>query len=138
MERSPTMKNIYQMRHTNAKTQYQFDPNRRLSPQWGGNSRLQPVTQKVKSPPNSKLGSNIWGQQGSYVSARESEQVSYKQAYQRMKQKYAKEAQVWRKDINRRLQLQNAQNNLKLQVMRYKLKSQDVDKKMTERNSKNE
>lgn len=50
------------------------------------------------------------------------ESEAYKEGYQKLKEKYKKEAEINKQELNRRLALENNENNLKLEVMRLKLR----------------
>ena len=45
-----------------------------------------------------------------------------------MKEKYKKEAEAAKLELNKRINLENTENNLKLEIMRLKLKSEEQEK----------
>lgn len=60
----------------------------------------------------------------------------YKEGYNKLKEKYRKEAENARSELNKRMVLQSNQNNLKLQIMRFKLKTEQLEKTVGEKNQK--
>lgn len=57
----------------------------------------------------------------------------YKEGYNKLKEKYRKETESARSEMNKRLALENNENNLKLEVMRYKLKAEELEKTVAEK-----
>ena len=60
----------------------------------------------------------------------------YKEGYHKLKEKYRKEAEVSKQELNKRLALQNNENNLKLEIMRLKMKAEQSQKALTDKNTK--
>lgn len=52
----------------------------------------------------------------------------YKQSYHKLKDKYKKEAETAKIQMNKRMALENNENNYRLEVMRLKLKNQQQEK----------
>ena len=60
----------------------------------------------------------------------------YKEGYNKLKEKYRKEAETARSELNKRVALESNENNMKLELMRFKLKTEELQKSVLDKNMK--
>ena len=57
----------------------------------------------------------------------------YKEGYNKLKDKYRKEAETARTELNKRMSLESSENILKLETMKLKLKNEELEKNLSEK-----
>ena len=60
----------------------------------------------------------------------------YKEGYQKLKDKYKRQAENAKHELNKRMALENNENNYKLEIMRLKLRTEEQEKAINEKNIK--
>jgi hypothetical protein len=58
----------------------------------------------------------------------------YKDNYQKLKQKYLREAESSKNELGRRMMLENNENNYKLEIVRLKIRNDELEKNVAEKN----
>lgn len=135
--------------YTGSRSEYQFPltNSRQVNPIKTKEEGYQSIYQRPRSPANNFRKTNVaatyiernmpeFGVVDSSNRDKLIEAEVYKESYQKLKQKYKREAETAKHELNKRIALENNENNFKLEIMRLKLRCEEQEKTINDKNTK--